>query len=217
MARRRLKYVLLQAIGPPLIVGTFRLLRKTLRIEFRNDDQVVELMRGGARGILAFWHADMVMTLFASVHMYERQVGRGAVLASLSEDGELLARTVQRFGLDAVRGSSSRGARSGLIGLERYVKNGGHAAVAVDGPRGPRHVAKLGVPVIARNTGALIFPFTVRYGRSWRLRSWDRTEIPKPFSHCVATFHEPIAVGPTADRDELERARTRIEEVLLQG
>jgi len=154
------------------------------------------------------------MAVYAWTDIVRPQPSRGAVLASPSEDGELLAATVRRFGLDAVRGSSTRGARSGLKGLERYVESGGHIGIALDGPLGPRHRAKPGATLIARNTGAPIVPFTVRHERAWRLRSWDRTEIPKPFSRSVATFHEPIYIAPDADRDELERSLGGVVQVL---
>jgi len=217
MPRRRFKYVVLRAIVPRLISGALRLLRRTLRIEYRNEERVFEFIDKKRPIVLAFWHGDMATVLFATCDYARRQIGPCAVLASLSEDGELLARTVQRFGIDAVRGSSSRGARSGLIGLERFLLNGGNVGIAVDGPRGPRHSVKLGIALIAKDTGAPIIPFTVHYQRSWRFRSWDHTEVPKPFSRCVATFHEPIIVPPTADRDDLERIRARVEQVLLEG
>jgi len=217
MARRRFKYVILRAIAPPLISGALRLLRRTLRIEYRNDERVFEFVRRNRPIIFAFFHNDMMMLLFAFSDFAKRAFGRGAVLASPSEDGELLAQTARRFGLDTVRGSSTRGARAGLKGLEEYVAGGGHIGIAVDGPRGPRHVAKLGAAFIGKNTSAPIIPTTIHYERSWRLRSWDRTEIPRPFSRCVVTFHEPILVAPTANRDDLEQVRARIEHILLQG
>jgi len=215
MARRRLKHALLRTIGPPILRAVLRLLRLTLRIEYRHDESIWDCVRKGRTIAVAFWHSDMLVVLYTAVDYMKRGVGRVAVLASLSEDGELLARTVRPFGVDVVRGSSSRGARSGLKGLERFLKETGHVGVAVDGPRGPRREAKPGVAVLAKETGCPIFPYTVSYDRAWRLRSWDRTEIPRPFSRCVVTFHEPIHVSQDAGRDELERARAHIEWILL--
>jgi len=217
MARRQLKHALLRTFAPALVRASLRLLRCTVRIEYRHEEKAFELARGGRTIAFAFWHCDMIAVLFAASDYMKRQLGRIAVLASLSDDGELLARTVQPFGVDVVRGSSSRGARSGFKGLERHLNEAGHVGVAVDGPRGPRQVAKLGVTVLAKDSGCPIIPFTVRYDRSWTFNSWDRTIVPKPFSHYVATFHDPIAVPPSADRAELERARSRIEQILLGG
>jgi hypothetical protein len=217
MLRRWFKRVLLRSIVPPLIAGALWLLRRTIRIEYRNDAPMLEFVGRKRSIVFAFWHADMVMILFATSDYYRRGLGRAAVLASLSQDGEVLARTVRRFGVDPVRGSSSRGARSGLKGLEHYLAATGHVGIAVDGPRGPRHTAKMGVVLTAKHTGAPIIPFSVRYEHSWRFRSWDRTEIPRPFSRCTVTFHEPITVAPTASREELERVRARVEQILLQG
>jgi len=215
MPRRRFKYIVLNAIFPPLIAGALWLLRQTLRIEYRNDQPIFDFAGQKRSVIFAFWHCDMVMAFLAGRDYFRRGIGRGAVLASLSEDGDLLARTLRRFGMDAVRGSSSRGARSGLKGLEHYLAERGHVGIAVDGPRGPRHQAKIGVALTARNAGAPILPLTVHYDRSWHLRSWDRTEVPRPFSRCVVRFDQPVIVPPTADRDELERVRAHVEQVLL--
>jgi lysophospholipid acyltransferase (LPLAT)-like uncharacterized protein len=211
-----LKYLILNTIGPPLVGGVMRLLRLTLRIEYRNEERVYALARERGSIIFAFWHHDLVVTALTSEYLTRNGAGRFVVLASPSRDGELLARTVKRFGVEAVRGSSSHGARRGVIALERRIRDGRNVGVAVDGPLGPRHKAKIGVALIAKDTGAPIVPFTVHHERAWRVRSWDRTEIPKPFSRIVATLHEPIDVPPDATRDDLERVRAQVEQVLLE-
>jgi len=216
MPRRRLKYFFLLTFVPPLIAFALWLLRLTLRIEYRNDQPMLDFVKKKRTIVFAFWHADLAMVLFVA-RDYTRRVGHIGVLASRSEDGELLARTLRIFGFDAVRGSSSRGARAGLVGLEQYLAKHGHIGIAVDGPRGPRHKTKVGVALIARNAGAPIIPFNIQYERVWRLRSWDRTEIPKPFSRCIFTFHPPITVPLSAERDDLERVREQVETILLEN
>jgi len=217
MARRRFKYAVLNTLGPPLIAGAVRLYRRLIRIEYRNAERMLDLVRQGKALIFVFWHGDLLQVAFAYMDMKKRRLGRSAILASQSPDGELLARTVGRLGVEAVRGSSSRGGLSSLKGLGRFLRDGGHIGIAVDGPVGPRRRAKAGAVALARETGAPILPFSLRYTKTWRVGSWDRTEIPRPFSRCVATFHEPITVAHDAGRDEIERVRKQIEEVLLSG
>ena len=194
-----------------------RLLRLTLRTSIRHEQEVLALDGEGQHLICAMWHGDMIMAPEAYRSLRKRGLKRVAILASLSRDGETLARAVRRMGFDTVRGSSSRGARSGLKAMQRYLETTGHVVVAVDGPRGPFHQAKLGVALLARNAGSRIVPMTLAYSRSWRLRSWDRTAIPLPFSRCTITLHPTIAVPPDADRDELERIRALVERTLLDA
>lgn len=214
MARRRLKYKILLAIVPRLVSGLLKLLRFSLKLEYRNSEIVAECARRKQPTILAFWHHEFLIGTLIGRDLIRRGVPV-FVLASLSEDGELLARTARRLGILPVRGSSTRGARSGLKAMEERLREGGCATLAVDGPTGPRHVAKLGAALMARDTGALILPATVRYGAHWRAKSWDRTMIPKPFTRCTVAFHEPMCVAPGAGRDELERVRGQLERVLL--
>jgi len=215
MARRRFKYLLLHSIGVPVTAAVAHGVRLTMRIEYRNDERIAELAREGRRFILSFWHEDIPIGFFAARHMVKRGVGFCATLTSLSNDGEFLTRCVHAFGLETVRGSTSRGGRQALKEIEAYLKTRGHMGVAVDGPRGPRHKAKLGVAICAKDTGAWILPFSAEYGGAWRLwKSWDKSAIPKPFSRCVCTFHEPFPVPPDAGREALEAACLRLEQAL---
>lgn len=215
MARRRLKYKVLLAVVPRLIGGMLKLLRLSMRLDHINKDIIVERAKRGEGTIIAFWHQEFLVGTLIGRDLFKWGVPM-YVLASLSEDGELLARTAQRMSIVPTRGSSTRGARSGLKAVARRLREGGCMTLAVDGPKGPRREAKIGAALMAREGGALLVPATVRYGRHWRLKSWDRTMIPKPFSHCAVTYHEPIEVSPGASREELEEARARLERILLE-
>jgi lysophospholipid acyltransferase (LPLAT)-like uncharacterized protein len=163
--------------------------------------------------IYCFWHR----CVFACGYLFR---GHGIrVLTSRSYDGEYIARIIERLGFRAVRGSSSRGAVQSLRELQRELEQGEFVAFTIDGPRGPRYVAKPGPIHLARVTGAPIFCFYVAVERAWILNSWDAFMIPKPFSRVHCYVRSPISVAADADHDqllvrmqaELEEARNRAE------
>ncbi|HEX5434028.1 MAG TPA: lysophospholipid acyltransferase family protein [Candidatus Angelobacter sp.] len=127
-----------------------------------------------------------------------------AVMTSRSFDGEYIARVIAKFGFIPVRGSSSRGAVGALIGMRRELERGHSVAFTIDGPRGPRYVAKPGPVLLAKKTGVPIGCFYIHVERAWVLNSWDRMMIPKPFSRAVFYASSPIAVPPNADDEQME-------------
>ena len=145
--------------------------------------------------------------------------GRGmAVMTSRSFDGEYIARIIERFGFVAVRGSSSRGGSGALLGMNRALASGRIAAFTIDGPRGPRFMAKPGPVMLARMSGAPILCFYLAVDRPWILRTWDAMMIPRPFSKVHVRWTKLIRVPPDANdaqmneyhhqmQDSLERAR----------
>ena len=138
-------------------------------------------------------------------------------MSSRSFDSEYIARFIQRFGYGAARGSSTRGGRSALIQMIRAVRAGRSAGFSVDGPRGPLYVAKPGALLLAAKTGAPILPFSVSLERCWRLRSWDRIEIPKPFTRAIAVLGRPFQVESGTDAASLDRLQQSLEEVRQRG
>jgi hypothetical protein len=141
-----------------------------------------------------------------------------AVMTSRSFDGEYIARIIERFGYVAVRGSSSRGGSTALLGMNRALANGQIAAFTIDGPRGPRFMAKPGPVMLARMSGASILCFYLAVDRPWILHSWDAMMIPRPFSRVHVRWTKLIHVAPDANdeqmneyhhqmQDSLERAR----------
>ena len=159
--------------------------------------------------VVCFWHNRIPIGTW----FFRRRVI--VVMSSLSFDSEYIARFIQRFGYGAARGSSTRGARAALIQMIRAVKSGRSAGFSVDGPRGPVYVAKPGPLLLAARTGAPIVPFSVSLERCWRLRSWDRIEIPKPFTRAVAVIGPPfsVAVGAGSDPATLEQLQHALEQV----
>jgi lysophospholipid acyltransferase (LPLAT)-like uncharacterized protein len=192
-------YLLIRAIGA------------TLRFDIEGQEHWDEAARGGGLPVYTFWHD----RIFPSTYFFRRR--RIVVMTSRSFDGEYIARFIQRLGYGAVRGSSSRGGVGALVELARLVRAGFPAAFTIDGPRGPRHVAKRGAVLLAKKTGQPVLPFGVNAERFWRLPSWDGMQIPRPFSRVHVRFALPIRVPADADeetlaarRDELQRALERV-------
>jgi lysophospholipid acyltransferase (LPLAT)-like uncharacterized protein len=195
------------AAGPALGAIAVRLLAATLRVR-REEAKIAPLWAARAPLIYAMWHGRLLLLPYLYGH-------RGArTLTSRSRDGELVANWIRRFGLDPVRGSSSRGGGEALRVLTRALRSGHEVVVVPDGPRGPREVLKLGVIALARLSGAPIVPVAVGASREWRLRSWDEFRIPRPFARCVVRFGEPIHVSRAADRAGEEAARKEVEAAL---
>ena len=185
-----------------------KLIGMTLRFQVTNPEYEEEIISAGKQPIYTFWHDRML----AGTYFFR---GRGiVVLSSQSFDSEYTARCIQRFGYGIVKGSSTRGAVQGLVGLIRVMKKGAPAGFTVDGPKGPRHIAKAGPVLLAKKTGNPILPFVVECRSFWRLRSWDRLQIPKPFSRANIILSTPIFVGADAEDHELEEIRSRLQEAL---
>ncbi len=195
------------AVGPTLGAIALRALARTLRLR-RDEAAVAPLWAARAPVIYAVWHGRVLLLPYLYGH-------RGCqVLASRSRDGEVVARWIRRFGLDPVRGSSTRGGGEALRRLAGALRRGREVVVVPDGPTGPREVLKGGVIALARLSGAPIVPLAVGASRQWRLGSWDEFRIPKPFARCVVRFGEPIRVPPAPNRAAQEAARKEVEAAL---
>ena len=161
------------------------------------------------RLLYATWHRG----LFFVFYWYRNQ--NAVSIASASDDGELAAQAAKRFGWITARGSSSRGDRQAYRAMENLVKQGYRCGLVADAPRGPRFVSKLGIIYLAKRTGIPIIPVIWSADRCWKLNSWDRAIIPKPFARLVAVFADDyIRVPADASREECESYREQLDEVL---
>jgi lysophospholipid acyltransferase (LPLAT)-like uncharacterized protein len=144
---------------------------------------------------MAFWHGRILPATF-----FFRRRGI-VVMTSENFDGEWIAGIIERFGYGTARGSTSHGGRKALLQLAREMAAGRAAGFAVDGPRGPARIAQPGAVWLAKATGNPVLPFHLEADRRWLLRSWDRTQIPKPFA-TVALAGPPFDVHavPTMGR-----------------
>ncbi len=184
------------------------LVGRTVRFRVEGWEHLEAASLGGGQPIYAFWH-DRV---FLATYYFRRR--RIVVMTSRSFDGEYIARFIQRFGYGAARGSSSRGAVGALVEMTRLVRAGAPGGFTVDGPRGPRHVAKMGPLVLAKRTGRPVLPFTVNAERFWQAPSWDKLQIPKPFTRATVRLAPPIEVPADADDALLEAKLAELQRAL---
>jgi lysophospholipid acyltransferase (LPLAT)-like uncharacterized protein len=180
-----------------------------MRVRFEGKD-TFDAVRARGRYILAFWHARFPLMPWAYPD------GRIVVLVSRHRDAEVLVRTLRGFGLAFARGSTTEGGAAGLRSLLRYVEEGYDVGVAPDGPRGPRRRVQPGVVLVARLSGLPIVPVGFSATPARRLRSWDRTVLPRPFSRGVFVYGAPLTVPRRADTRAQEEARLALEQALDQ-
>jgi hypothetical protein len=184
------------------------LLGSTLRWRTDGLEHLDAIRRSGRQPVMAFWHGRILPATY-----YFRRRGI-VVITSENFDGEWIARIIERFGYGTARGSTSRGGRRALLQLTRQMAAGRPAGFTVDGPRGPARVAQAGAIWLAQATGNPVLPFHLEADRHWSLRSWDRTQIPKPFATVALAVGEPLDVPPLADHQALEQTRQILEERL---
>jgi hypothetical protein len=193
-----------------LIAALIRVIGWTLRLEI--DDRARLLDRDFKQPMIwTFWHNRMFVIPLLRMRAPHRT---GAVLTSVSKDGEIIASVMKCYGLKPVRGSSSRRGPAALMELAATLEAGDDVAVTPDGPRGPCYVMGQGVVFLAQKTGAAVAPIDVEYSRVVRLKSWDRFMIPLPFSKVRIICRELIFVSKEAD---VEVETKRIEGILRPG
>lgn len=181
---------------------------KTLRYETENIENYEAIVRAEKIPIYTFWHN----RIFAGTYFFRK---RGiVVMSSQSFDGELIAGFIHKLGYGVVRGSSTRGGVSSLVEMIRLMKTGIPMAFSIDGPKGPKYVAKMGATLLAKKTGNPVMPFVVESRKYWEIGSWDKLQIPKPFSKVKVIINPPIYVAKDANEEELENSRTELQKSL---
>ncbi len=179
--------------------------RATLKVEMLHPERYRDLQARGVPILFALWHGRM----YLSIQAHRNQ---GIVtMASQSKDGELIARWLEKNGYVVVRGSTARGGSQALREMVRQVRSGRHAALTVDGPKGPARIVQPGVVQLARVTGAWILPITSSSSRPHFFESWDRYLLPYPFSRAVVAYGEPFPIPENTPEDA---ALTRIASAL---
>lgn len=186
-----------------------RLIGPTLRLEIIGVHNAVQIRSKGETGIGAFWHR----CIFPAIWIWR---GRGiVVLNTVNFDGQWTRRAIERLGFGTAQGSSTRGAIEGLTVMARRLEEGRHVALTIDGPRGPRYVAKPGAVILARRTGCpvSVFHIGLRWAHTFR-KSWDLFQLPIPFSRAVMFVAPPIRVPADADSDTMKQKQAEIQAAL---
>ena len=196
---------LLRNIGTILLAALLKLLCASLRKRVRTPDTGLP---DSSRGVVfAFWHGKMVTGWLLSRQLFPHAVP--AAVVSLSPDGQILSDTLRRLGFRLIRGSSSKGKEEVRDGIARELRSEGVVAVTPDGPRGPSHRFKYGTIRLASELRAPILFADIVHRRFRPLKSWDRFEIPLPFSRVDVTIHR-IDVPPFSGEEELQGFANRL-------
>ena len=204
-------------IAPRIVWVLLWIVGLTWRYEVIAPEGVTPLLEGRGAGsdIFAFWH----QCVLPCTH-YFRRTG-AVILISQSFDGELITRILRLFGFDAVRGSSSRSGREGLLGLKQVLENGKPAIFTADGPRGPIYQTKMGPIKLAQISGSPIGAFHLEPEKVWVMNSWDRFLVPKPFTKIVVSWgpwtHVPADLPSEQFESKREELNAAIETARLRA
>ena len=199
-----------------LIAFGFRLLQlwgRTLRYEI--DDRSGVVGRPVTENYIgAVWHNRLLIFPLILRRFFPQR--HGAALISASRDGDLLADAVQRFGYDVIRGSSSRLGASAILQLAEVLASGRDVVITPDGPRGPAYELGAGIIFLAQKSGAAVLPMNLEYSRCWRLGSWDRFIVPRPFAKVRVLINRPHNVKSTTTPEEFEGERLALQNAMME-
>lgn len=193
------------AVIPFSVAAVMRMIFATQRVSYRGLEHLERATATHGRVIIALWHECLGMGI-----RHFRRTGFHT-LTSYSYDGEIAARVAGAFGIPALRGSSSRGGLRALVQLEKALRMGVTVGFTVDGPRGPRRVVKPGIAMLSARTGVPVVPMGFAADAAWRLRSWDRFIVPKPFAQLHVAAAPPV---PAEGHGSIEAQRAAIESAL---
>jgi len=184
----------------------------TLRWRWEDGSGLLE--NGGKEPVIfCLWHNRLALSLILfRRYVQARQPQRKmAALVSASRDGGMLARVLELFGVEPVRGSSSRRGSQALRELVLAAERGRDLAITPDGPRGPCYVVQEGIVSLAQITGRAIIPASFHLSWKWRLKSWDRFQVPLPFACCTVSIGQPVWVPEDTKAADRETFRLELE------
>lgn len=196
------------ALIPPLLADVFYLLYRSCKVETRGKQHLDDALAACGRCHVVIWHESMAMA-----GCYNRGTDY-LTLTSYSYDGEFAARVIKRWRIHAARGSSSRGGHEALVHLVEAAKSIPVTGFTLDGPKGPRRVSKPGIGILAARTQLPIVPNAYAVSRAWRMRSWDRFPIQKPFSKIICAYAPAVPPPPDDSPEAVEVTRRAVEQRL---
>lgn len=200
----------LRFLGMHLLYYVISILMKTVRIKKVNADKIEKLRRENQNFVLAFWHNSML------IPWYLHRDKNFAAIVSQSKDGEILTRILLNWKYEMIRGSSHIGGKEAMQLLTNKLDENFNIAITPDGPTGPPKKMKAGAVVAAKKTGKPLFLTGIAMKNKIVFKSWDKFEIPKPFTKIVALYSEPIVIDNSISREETEKIILNCEKQLQQ-
>ncbi len=208
MKLKEVKQSSLRFLGNYLLALFASILCKTLRINFKNQNVIEELDKKKSNYVLAFWHGSMLVSWY--IHRRRDLVA----LISKSKDGDLLSNLLKFWDYNVVRGSSTEGGEIALGILIDYAKNNKSVVITPDGPKGPRHKLKAGAVITAKKGAIPLILMVVGFKHKKYLNSWDKFEIPSPFSETNIIYSDPIYIDKDLSYEETSEIINKSEEIL---
>lgn len=199
MEFKEIKKSILNFLGLTVLTFIVNLVIKTYRIKIYNDDEVNKLDKSGINFISAFWHGRML------IPWYVNRKYKIAALVSKSKDGEILTRLLKNWNYNVVRGSSHIGGKEALNIMEKTIDEGYSFAITPDGPTGPPYKMKAGAVVLAHRKSIPLLLLGTASNRNFVFKSWDKFQVPKPFSKVSVVYSEPIYVREDSSREEINK------------
>lgn len=194
---KEVKKSFIQAAGNILLVPSLTFLCKSLFVKYQNKEVIDQFYKQKKNFIVVFWHGSMLMG------WYPFRGRKFSALISKSKDGQLLTNVLTAWRFNVIRGSSNEGGNEALTKMIEAVKNGNSLAITPDGPKGPAHKMKAGAVIVAKKTGLPIILTSIHYSKKRVFtRSWDKFEIPFPFSRIQIEYSEPIYVSGDLNYDQ---------------
>ena len=198
-----------------LIAVGFRILQLwALTLRYKIEDRAGVVGKVTAQNYIAsLWHNRLLIFPFVLRRFFPDR--HGAALISASRDGELLADAIKRFDYDVVRGSSSRLGASAILQLSQTLASGRDVVITPDGPRGPAYELGPGIVFLAQKSGAAVVPVNIEYSSCWRLKSWDRFILPRPFAKVHVIIGSPHHVELSDTPAQFEAERQRLQQAMM--
>ncbi|HET56345.1 MAG TPA: DUF374 domain-containing protein [Ignavibacteria bacterium] len=199
MKIKEIKKSILNFLGLNVLTFIVNLVIKTYRIRIYNDEAVKKLSQNGKNFITAFWHGKMLIPWCVNKKF------KIAALVSKSKDGEILTRLLKNWNYNVVRGSSHIGGKEALNIMEKTIDEGYSFAITPDGPTGPPNKMKAGAVVLAHRKSVPLLLMGTASNKNFVFKSWDKFQVPKPFSKVSVVYSEPIYVREDSSREEINK------------
>lgn len=210
MNTKQVKQDTLRFFGNVILTHSLDALCKTLRVSYKNKKVIDDLRKQKQNYVLAFWHGTMLLPWFL-----HRDDGFAA-LTSKSKDGDLLAKQLKHWNYKVVRGSSSKGGDVALGIMVDLAKNGFSIAITPDGPRGPEHKFKAGAVITAKKSKVPVVLIGIGIKSKKKLKSWDKFQIPNPFTNVKVIYSDPVYVDAKLSYDETSKIIDECEKKLIE-